>query len=201
MWTIADDPAESTGRARLVPPCFRTAGFSRSTASRPVNRHTAILTRPSPEGGSITPAAAAAAAYPSHLSRQASSSSHLKPCRSAVEALGLHRSHGDAVRLTAAPATERLDLRCCRQRLLKTEPPIDATRRLMILNPVATTTPHNVSGNADCCHTLSDVEEQSSFQFVIKSCWHSKKNKKTSVCSIEHKAKTFFAFKTANKSI
>lgn len=32
--------------------------------------------------------------------------------------------------------------------LLKTEPPIDATRRLIILHPVATTTPHNVSGNA-----------------------------------------------------
>lgn len=35
-------------------------------------------------------------------------------------------------------------------RLLKTEPPIDATRRLIILHPVATTTPHNVSGNAVC---------------------------------------------------
>lgn len=39
--------------------------------------------------------------------------------------------------------------------LLKTEPPIDATRRLIILHPVATTTPHNVSGNAACRHALS----------------------------------------------
>lgn len=39
--------------------------------------------------------------------------------------------------------------------LLKTEPPIDATRRLIILHPVATTTPHNVSGNAVCrCASL-----------------------------------------------
>lgn len=37
--------------------------------------------------------------------------------------------------------------------LLKTEPPIDATRRQIILNPVATTTPHNVSGNAVCRRT------------------------------------------------
>lgn len=35
--------------------------------------------------------------------------------------------------------------------LLKTEPPIDATRRWIILHPVATATPHNVSGNAVCC--------------------------------------------------
>ena len=34
--------------------------------------------------------------------------------------------------------------------LLNTEPPLDATRCLIILHPVATTTPHNVSRNADC---------------------------------------------------
>lgn len=34
--------------------------------------------------------------------------------------------------------------------LLNTELPLDATRCLIILHPVATTTPHNVSRNADC---------------------------------------------------
>lgn len=44
--------------------------------------------------------------------------------------------------------------------LPKTQPAIDATRRRIILHPVATTTPHNVSGNAVCCRTSFDFRGQ-----------------------------------------
>lgn len=192
-------PSGQSASARVV--LFRACtaqSLDRIQTGGPVH-DTAILTTLSPACGSVTPAAAV---HPSHLSRPASSSSHLKPCRSSLEALGLQCGHIHMAPPSDWPPfhrpTDRLDLQCCRRWLLKTEPPFDATRRLMILNPVATTTPHNVSGNADCCHTLSHIEEQFPFQFVfvdnIKTCYPLENPR--NICSHT----LIFAFRTVKRT-
>lgn len=75
-------------------------------------------------------------------------------------------SHQNGVRLTAPSSFGQTSI--LPVGLLKTEPPpIDATRRLIILHPVATTTPHNVSGNAVCRRASFSFTEGKVLTFSI----------------------------------
>lgn len=80
--------------------------------------------------------------------------------------LKARRSHEDDIRWTVPSLLDWTTI--LPAALLKTEPPIDATCRLIILHPVATTTPHNVSGNAACRHALSQGK---TFTFSIHLYW------------------------------